>query len=164
MKGSLLARIGKLLSTAKGLFRRRGKGRPSQARKPAVASYVNRILSDAILFNETQPSPDRVTRRMDFIVRRLSDFGYPNPRLDEWGNVSLIIPATLPTDDHALLLADIGTGVDSPADCLVTLEAGRARGRGLAENSVGVAALLVLAEYIAAAGRAVIINVPQTLP
>lgn len=152
MKGSLLARIGKLLSTAKGFFRPRGKGRPSQARKPAVASYVTRILSDAILFNETQPSPDRTSRRMDFIVQRLSDFGYPNPQLDEWGNVSLIIPASLPTDDHALLFADIETGVDSSADCLVTLEAGRARGRGLAENSVGVAALLVLAEYIAAAG------------
>ncbi len=152
MKGSLLVRIGKLLSTAKRLFRRRAKGRPSEARKPGIGSYVNRILSDAILFNETQASPDRTIRRMDFIVQRLSEFGYPDPRIDQWGNVSIIVPASRPTNDHALLLADIGAGVDSPSDCFVTLEAGRARGGGLAENSVGVAALLVLAEYIAAAG------------
>ncbi|MBE3065003.1 MAG: hypothetical protein IMZ69_08290, partial [Spirochaetes bacterium] len=154
MKGSLFVRIRELLSTAKRILRRRPKGQPSETRKPAIGSYVSRILSDAILFNETQRSTDRENRRLDFIVQRLSTIGYPNPQVNECGDVSIVIPASRTTDDHALLFADIGSGADSPSDCLVTLEAGRARGRWLAENSVGVAALLVLAEYIAAAGLA----------
>jgi tripeptide aminopeptidase len=152
MKGSLVIRIRELLSTAKRMLRRRPGRRPSERRKPDIGSYVSRILSDAILFNETPAPTDRENRRLDFIVQRLSEFGYPNPQVDEFGNVGIVIPANRTTDDHALLFADIGSGADSSSDCLVTLEAGRARGKGLAENSVGVAALLVLAEYIAAAG------------
>ncbi len=152
MKGSLFARIRELLSTAKRMLQRRPRLRSSERRKPDIGSYVNRILSDAILFNETPAPTDRENRRLDFIVQRLSGIGYPNPQVDEVGNVSVVIPAGRTTDDHALLFADIGGGTDSPSDCLVTLDAGRARGRGLAEDSVGVAALLVLAEYLAAAG------------
>jgi hypothetical protein len=96
------------------------------------------------------PSPTpKEERRTQFITRSLSDFGVSNVESDEAGNVVVMLPSSGPTDESILLFADIENESYSPLDSLVTLTKVRAAGKGIADNSLGTAALLVLAEYIA---------------
>lgn len=156
MKGSLIVRIRQVLAAAKGLLRRRrARGLLPRPGGPGVGSAVSRILSDAIQLNETAGAADRAARRTDFIVGKLTEFGYTDPRIDEQGTISVSIATREPAGQAVLLFADAGFPAEAGADCLVALEGDTARGRGLAENSVGAAALLALAERLAAepAGR-----------
>ncbi len=117
--------------------------------KASIAPYVNRIVSDAILFNELPSPTPGEARRTGFIVERLLDFGYPEPSVDDIGNVSVLIPSATGSDDCALLFADIASDDYSPIDCIARLEENRVYAKGIAENSIGVAALMVLGEYLA---------------
>ena len=67
---------------------------------------------------------------MDFILQKLSEFGYSEPHVDECGNLSIVIPARDTTDEDVLLFADISMFADSPSECLVSLEGDRARRQG----------------------------------
>jgi tripeptide aminopeptidase len=127
-----------------------GKPKPVHERlgKAEISSYVNRIVSDAILFNEIPSPTERETLRTAFILQRLTDFGCPDPATDEHGNVVVVLPASEPTDGSVLLFSEIRNEAYSPLESLVKLEKDRVTGNGIAENSIGVAALLVLAEYI----------------
>ncbi|MGQ9616305.1 MAG: M28 family peptidase [Spirochaetota bacterium] len=144
-KGGLLLRFKGLL---RKVFRGRIKERALKKVEPGIKPYVNRVISDAILLNEI-PSPTyKEELRVNFITRRLNDFGISNMIIDDAGNVAVLFPASKPTDEYVLLIADIGNEQYSPLYSLVTLTRGRAIGNGVADNSIGVAALLVLAEYV----------------
>jgi tripeptide aminopeptidase len=115
-----------------------------------IERYIDRLVSDTILFNEI-PSPTEGERqRTDFILRRLSDLGITGTDVDQAGNVTVLLPASEPTEDSILFFANIENDAYSPQESLVKLTKERASGRGIAENSLGVAALLVLAEYLLA--------------
>ncbi len=150
MKKPLRDRIRQLLSAAKGSWSR---GRRLFARAATVRArrFADRIVSDAILFNETACVPDREARRADFLASKLREFGYPDPRVDEQGGISVTVPGSGGAGAAVLVYAAAGFPADAGAECIVSLGADRAEGRGLAEDSVGVAALLVLAEHLAAA-------------
>jgi tripeptide aminopeptidase len=151
MKKSLRERIRQLLGAAKGIWGRGGRRHFPRAATARARHFVDRIVSDAILFNETAYVPDRAARRADFLAAKLREFGYPDPRVDEQGGISVTVPGSAGADAAVLVFADAGFPADAGAECIVTLGADRAEGRGLAEDSVGVAALLVLAEHLAAA-------------
>ncbi|MEW5813908.1 MAG: hypothetical protein AB1798_00735 [Spirochaetota bacterium] len=149
MHGSFIGRVKKLFLSVRKSVGRLLKGRAAVTLKAAVGPYVNRIVSDAILFNEIPSPTEREALRADFILQRLSECGYPNSSIDDYGNVTAIVPAFDHTDEHTLLFADIRNEAYSPIDSMTRLEGGRVCGKGIAENSVGVATLLVLAEYLA---------------
>lgn len=90
---------------------------------------------------------------MDFLVTKLRELGWPDPKVDEQGGISLVVPGRAGGEGAVLVFADAGFPPDAGPDCIVSLRTGRAEGRGLAEDSVGVAALLVLAEHLADAGN-----------
>jgi acetylornithine deacetylase/succinyl-diaminopimelate desuccinylase-like protein len=90
---------------------------------------------------------EKEEERTAFIVRRLGEFGVGSVSPDGEGNVAVLFPGTKPTDECALLFADIENDAYSPLDSSARLSGGVASGNGLADNSIGVAALLVLAEY-----------------
>jgi hypothetical protein len=148
MKLGFIGFFKNIITSAKNLVE--GRSHPILGRKGRlqVSPYVSRIISDAILFNEIPSPTEREELRAAFITRRLADFGISNVTEDEAGNVRVLFPASKPTDEYVLLFADIENDSYSPLDSLVKLTADRASGAGIADNSLGVASLLVLAEYI----------------
>lgn len=145
----LVARSVRSLAASLGsLFRRRRPRGSAQAPRSETGPYVNRLVSDAILLNEIPSPTEREAARTDHILQRLGEFGYTTCSLDDFGNLSAVLPAREGTDEHVLLFADIRCEDYSPIESMTRLEADRLRGRGIAENSIAAAALLVLAEYL----------------
>ena len=122
------------------------------ARRPPLATaagrYVNRIISDAILFNETPSPTENEGVRAAFVADRLEEFGIAEVQLGGDGSVSCALPAADATADYLLLVANTDNPGYSPLGSLVRLTEREASGIGIADNGVGVAALLVLAEYM----------------
>lgn len=149
MHRPFLSQVRKIVSSAGKLFSRRMFGPPSIRMRDEIGPYVSRILSDAILFNEIPSPTEKETLRNDFILRRLTEFGYPTSECDELGNVTTIVPAKESTDEHVLLF--VGTRCDefSPLESMARLETDHLHGTGIVESSIPVASLLVLAEYLA---------------
>ncbi len=138
-----------LVSSVGRLLRRRSVGGSAKAPRSETSPYVSRILSDAILLNEIPSPTEREAARTDYILQRLGEFGYQDASVDDFGNVTAVVPARESTEEHVLLFADIRCEDYSPIDSMTKLEADRLRGTGIAESSVAAAALLVLAEYLA---------------
>ncbi|HTP57517.1 MAG TPA: hypothetical protein VMM82_01285, partial [Spirochaetia bacterium] len=109
---------------------------------------MKRIVSDAILFNEIPSPTEREAERADYVLQRLGEFGYQDAALDEFGNVTVVVPAREDTDEHVLMFSDIRCEDYSPVESMTKLETDRVRGKGIAESSVATAALLVLGEYL----------------
>lgn len=123
-----------------------------QLKRLDTAKYASRIVSDAVLMNDI-PSPSAgETLRMHFVQTRLAEFGISNVFTDEWGNVLAMFPAFGMRRDFVLLVAEVGDSDYSPLENAVRLSGDRAVGRGLGENSLGAAALLVFAEFAQATG------------
>jgi tripeptide aminopeptidase len=137
-----------LLFSVRRLLGVLGKTRAGKKAAAGAETYVNRIVSDAILLNETPSPTANEEQRVQFITRRLSDLGISNATVDGMGNVVAEWPASRPTDEHILLFADIDNEAYSPMESLVKISGERAWGIGMADNSVGAAALLVLVEYL----------------
>jgi acetylornithine deacetylase/succinyl-diaminopimelate desuccinylase-like protein len=108
---------------------------------------ARRIISDASLFNEILSPTEKELERVHFILRRLNEFGISEVINDGEGNIAVLFPGSKPTNKYVLLFADIENYSYSPLDSSVRLSAGWASGGGLADNSIGVATLLVLAEH-----------------
>jgi tripeptide aminopeptidase len=145
VKSDLFGNVKRLISSVRTALVRRPK---SLLPKAEIAPYVKRIVSDAILFNEIPSPTENESLRTEFILQRLSDFGYANASVDDFGNVSVPIPGAAGEEGDVLLFTDIRNEAYSPIDSLTRLEVDRVCGNGMAENSIGVAALLVLAEYL----------------
>ena len=148
----MLGRIAKLFSPLARLIPGRRVSGSARAARVDAGSYVNRIISDAILLNEIPSPTEREAARTQYIQQRLVELGYPGCSLDEVGNVSAVLPSREASDEHVLLFADIRCEDFSPIESMTRLEPERLRGRGIAENSIAAAALLVLAEYLAGNG------------
>ncbi len=115
---------------------------------PSAAAYVKRIISDAILFNEVPSPTENEQQRAAFVAGRLADFGIGEVQVSPEGSVSCDLPSSDPNGDTLLLLANTDNESYSPLDSLVRLTEEEASGSGIADNSLGVATLLVLAEYL----------------
>jgi acetylornithine deacetylase/succinyl-diaminopimelate desuccinylase-like protein len=126
--------------------------RPPEAAPAELGPHAQRIISDAVLFNEIPSPTEKEGERVQFILSRLGEFGIAEVTNDAEGNVSALFPGSKPTNKFALIFADIENDSYSPLDSSARLSAGRASGSGLADNSVGVATLLVLAEYLQQSG------------
>ncbi len=149
MREKARGRFSRLFSPLGRLLRRRRVSGSARAARADAGSYVNRIVSDAILLNEIPSPTEREEARANHIQQRLSELGYPWSFVDEHGNVSALLPARDARDEHVLLFTDIRCEDYSPIESMTKLETDRLHGRGVAEISIAAAALLVLAEYLA---------------
>jgi acetylornithine deacetylase/succinyl-diaminopimelate desuccinylase-like protein len=149
MHRGFLSRVQTLASSISRLLSQRPAGRPSRAHVAETGPYVSHILSDAILLNEIPSPTERESARTDFLLQRLSEFGYQGCELDDSGNVTAMVPAREETGEHVLLFADVRCEDYSPLESMTRLESERLRGKGIVENAIPATALLVLAEYLA---------------
>lgn len=133
-----------LLSRLRAWFGRR----PPRAAAAPPAAYVNRIISDAVQFNEIPSPTENEAVRAEFLASRLEEFGIAEVHVSPEGCVSCALPSPDPSADYLLLLANTDNPSYSPLESLVRLTDREASGLGIADNSLGVAALLVLAEYL----------------
>jgi len=148
VRRSPLSGVRDILAAARRLLRP-AAGRPQKRPVAEIGPYVNRVLSDATLFNQIPSPTERESARTDFILERLADFGYTGSEIDSLGNVTAVVPAREGTDEHVLVFAGVRCDEYSPLESMARLESDRLAGRGVAESAVPVAALLVLAEYLA---------------
>lgn len=117
-----------------------------------ASAYASRIVSDAVLLNDL-PSPSEAEKiRMEFIVRRLGEFGISNIFTDELGNVIALFPAYGTRKDYLLVVAEVGDANYTPLGNSVHLSRDHATGQGLGESSFGPATLLVFSEFAQATG------------
>jgi tripeptide aminopeptidase len=135
----------RLIATVRVWLRGRGAGRKTA---PSMASYVRRIISDAILFNEVPSPTENEEQRASFVAARLGEFGIGEVQVSPEGAVSCELPSSDPNGDYLLLLANTENESYSPLESLVRLTDSEANGLGIADNSLGVATLLVLVEYL----------------
>ncbi len=137
----------------KRLFKGRFKASPYKTTEGKYSPIVTRILSDAMLFNEIPSATEPESLRGEFILNRLHGFGIYEPYQDEKGNIAAIFPASRFTDKYVLLYTDIGTEQYSPLESLVHLSETKAKGMGISDESLGVAALLNFAEQMQTTSR-----------
>jgi len=159
MRGKLLARLAGIASAVRRFLARRRSSRVQRRTGHHVEQYINRLISDAIQFNEIPSPTPREEQRAAFITRRLSELGVSNVNEDKEGNILVQLPAAGTTQESVLLFATVENEDYSPLESLVRLSSERASGKGMTGNSLGVAALLVLAEYMQSGAAAFECNV-----
>ena len=152
MRGRLAANIAGIASAVRRYLARRRASRARRGSGHRVEQYLDRLVSAAIQFNEIPSPTPREEQRAAFIARRLSELGVSSAQQDKDGNVLARFPGAGPDRETVLLFASMENEDYSPLESLVRLSSERAFGRGMAGNSLGVAALLVLAEYLQASG------------
>ncbi|HUW40253.1 MAG TPA: hypothetical protein VMV90_04535 [Rectinemataceae bacterium] len=146
-----------LLRRVAGIFRWIFRGRKARKllrdlKKVDISGYVTRMVSDAVLLNQIPSPSDGEKLRMDFITGRLADFGISNVEVDDGGNILALFPAFGTQRNFLLVAAEVGDSDYSALGSAVNLTDERASGQGLGETSLGVAALVVLAEYAQTTG------------
>jgi acetylornithine deacetylase/succinyl-diaminopimelate desuccinylase-like protein len=154
MRGRLGASIAGISSALRRFLARRKSSRARRGSAHRVEPYIDRLISDAIQFNETPSPTPREEQRAAFIARRLAELGFSDLQDEGEGNLCLRFPAAEATQKTILLFAAMENEDYSPLDSLVRLSSERAAGRGMTGGSLGVAALLALAEYLQASGTA----------
>jgi acetylornithine deacetylase/succinyl-diaminopimelate desuccinylase-like protein len=154
MRGRLAASFAGIASSVRRFLALRKRSRARRRSGHRIEPYIDRLISDAIQFNETPSPTPGEEQRQAFIARRLAEIGFSDLQDEGEGNLSLRFPATEAAPKGILLFASLENEDYSPLDSLVRLSSERAAGRGMAGSSLGVAALLVLAEYLQASGTA----------
>jgi acetylornithine deacetylase/succinyl-diaminopimelate desuccinylase-like protein len=153
MRSRLGASIAGLASALRRILARRKQSRARRGSAHRIEPYIDRLVSDGIQFNEIPSPSPREEQRTAFVARRLAELGLAGQQ-DEEGNLCLRFPAAQASGRAILLLAQVENEDYSPLESLVRLTGERASGRGMTGGSLGVAALLALAEYLQASGTA----------
>ena len=154
MRGKLAASFAGISSALRRFLARRKRSRARRSSAHRIEPYIDRLISDAIQFNETPSPTPREEQRTAFIARRLAERGFSDLQDDAGGNLCLRIPAAQAAGKTILLFAAVEDEDYSPLESLVRLSSERATGRGMTGGSLGVAALLALAEYLQSSGTA----------
>ncbi len=115
-----------------------------------LPEYTNAIrrLEDILLTNLVMvaeiPSPTfGEQRRVQWALDRFTEYRLEHCSIDEAGNALAILPGRC-ADRNLLVVAHLDTPVDENLDHTVTVQPGLVSGVGLADNSLGVAALVTL--------------------
>jgi acetylornithine deacetylase/succinyl-diaminopimelate desuccinylase-like protein len=153
MRGRLGASIAGIASALRRFLARRKSSRARRGSVHRIEPYIDRLISDAIQFNEIPSPSPREEQRTAFVARRLAELGLSGQQ-DEEGSLCLRFPAAEAAHKAILLFASVENKDYSPLDSLVRLSSERASGQGMTGGSLGVAALLALAEYLQASGTA----------
>jgi tripeptide aminopeptidase len=154
MRGRLAAGIAGISSALRRFLAGRKRSRARRGSAHRIEQYIDRLISDAIQFNEIPSPTPREQQRTAFVTRRLAELGFSDLQDDGEGSLCLRFPAAEQSRRTILLFASLEDEDYSPLDSLVRLSSERAAGRGMTGSSLGVAALLALAEYLQASGTA----------
>ena len=123
--------------------------------QPHVADLLERVsasdvLQEAIAIQQIPAPTFHEGARADYVLKRLSGRGFAAVARDEIHNVFARLPGAEPARPALLIAAHTDTVFDHDTDLTVQHQEGRVCGPGLGDNSLGVAALLALADAFAA--------------
>ena len=108
------------------------------------------VLANLVMISEI-PSPTfSEQRRVEYILKRMSEYGLQNTSFDEVGNAVGILPGTQ-GDKNILLVAHLDTHIETTVDHTITLQTNRVIGPGVADNGLGLAvmtSLPVILDYL----------------
>lgn len=90
-------------------------------------------------------------RRTAFVAKRMIDFDFHNVMTDEIGNVTGVVPGHS-REPRLLLAAHLDTVFSLETDLTVTRDGDRWSGPGIGDNSLGVAAALMIPTLLKTAG------------
>lgn len=120
--------------------------RPTELRN-LLAPYQELLLSNALLLGEFPAPSGSEEHRINFVAERLSTL--QDVTIDEQGNLQAIIPGSNP-DLNILIAAHADTLLNLRPDQRVTLNCGpeAITGAGLADNTIGLAALATIPDLL----------------
>ncbi len=108
------------------------------------------VLANLVMISEI-PSPTfNEHRRVEFILKRLAEYGLHNTSTDEVGNALGIFPGR-GGEKNILVVAHLDTNIERTVDHTITLQTNRVIGPGVADNGLGLAvmtSLPVILEYL----------------
>lgn len=124
------------------------------ARQPAVrraldsfTAELEAIVQRAIAIQQIPAPTFAEGRRADFVAEQFAALGLEQIRRDELDNVYGLLRGSQP-QAPVVVSAHMDTVFDAAQELAVTRGEGRVAGPGIADNSLGVAALLTLAEAL----------------
>lgn len=106
------------------------------------------IVANAVMISELPAPTGGERQRIEFITGRFQEFGLQNASIDEFGNAQAILPGRVSA--HNILVAahadtvkdEIGLG------CAASVKSDAIEGWGIADNGLGLAALVSLPEIL----------------
>ena len=116
-----------------------------------VDSDGERFLAELVEICEIEAPPFREDARGDWLLARFAGAGLEAVRRDEVGNVMALRPGAH-RDPFVVLSAHIDTIFPPGTDCRVRRDGARLLAPGIADDSVGLAALLAMARALDAGG------------
>ncbi len=108
-----------------------------------ISEIKDIFLANLVMISEI-PSPTfREEKRRDFILNRFNEYELQNCSIDEKSNALAVIPGTT-GEGNILLCAHMDTVFPEKTDHTVAIQPNIATGPGVADNGVGLAALVTL--------------------
>lgn len=101
------------------------------------------ILTNLVMIAEIPAPTFQEQRRMQFLLERFNEYQLLNCSTDEVGNALGIIPGS-EGDRNILVVAHMDTVFEENEDHTVLIQPGSVTGRGIGDNSMGVAAVASL--------------------
>lgn len=116
----------------------------------AIDAGSPQFLTDLVDICEIEAPPFDERARAEFVQSRFRALGFDDAHLDGAGNVVAVRPGAS-TEPYVVLSAHLDTVFPRGTDCRVRREGARMLAPGIADDSVGVAALLAAARALDAA-------------
>lgn len=109
------------------------------------------LLANLVMVGEAPAPTFHEEQRARFVRDRFSECGLEDISTDETGNCAAIRPGS-PGDRNILLVAHLDTAFAETVDHTITIQADRAVGPGIGDNSLGVATIVTLPTLLDALG------------
>lgn len=122
---------------------------PEQIEK--LAEVREQLLSTAVLLAEIPAPTFAEEERIRFIHDRFRENGLDSPVIDDAGNASALLPGS-EGDNVILVMAHADTVFDTGVRHVMRVGANNVTGPGIADNAIGLAAVLSLPTLLTSAG------------
>lgn len=122
---------------------------PNDIRKliDQIETFKDRILANVVMIGELEAPTYQEDKRIQFLKNRFVELGMDKISIDEKDNIVALIPGEK-SDKNILLTAHVDTVFDSKTDHTINLTSNKMHGAGIADNSLGVAAIAILPELL----------------
>ncbi len=117
-----------------------------------LAASRDLLLSNAVMIGEIPSGTYHEQARVKFIQDRFVESGVQDYSSDEADNVIAVLPGAAEEPGNILIATHLDNVFDSKVDHTVSLQADTISGPGIADNALGVAAMITLPDFIKALG------------